>query len=294
MIAVFILDGGIIKHIQIVEGNKMNKTLLIAGISALFTFSALADTSALTREEMDKRNREILAQAGIDISNSTEISIVSANKYLNIKGIKQNANDAHMAEKMKEYLAMNDEQQKNGYVKENEPRAKELMDLKHVAPYHLKKYKGVLSSESTHIRASSDELKLAYTFVGVPAAEMELNIGVAPYGAYKSVKNGDDADGWDGAVQFFDKKGIGSCAFTEHNRKLAHSGVELIKEFVTYDVNNKPTVVLVKGTKETGFIYKLKWYDATFSRELECANSGYSPKLRIEVAELANRIDAYQ
>lgn len=63
---------------------------------------------------------------------------------------------------------------------------------------------------------------------------MDLNIGVAPYGAYKSLKNGNDGDGWDGSVQFFDKKGIGSCAFTEHNRKLAHSGVELIKELVTY------------------------------------------------------------
>ena len=56
---------------------------------------------------------------------------------------------------------------KNGYVKDSEPRAKELMDLKHVASYQKKKYKGVLSSESTHIRASSDELKLAYTFVSI-------------------------------------------------------------------------------------------------------------------------------
>lgn len=118
--------------------------------------------------------------------------------------------------------------------------------------------------------------------------------GIAPFGAYKEVKNGDEGDGWDGAVQFFEKNNIGSCAFTEHNRKLAKSGVELIKELVSYDVHGKPTVVLVKGTKKTGFIYKLKWYDAIFSRELECANSEFNPKLRKEVMELANRIDAYQ
>lgn len=273
----------------------MKKKILIAGISAIISFNVIADAPPiLTKEEINKRNRETLAKAGIDISDSTEISIVSANKFISNVGVKQNENDAHMAKKMKEYLAMNDEQQKNGYVKEGEPRAKELMELKHVAPYHQKKYKGVLSSESTHIRASGDELKLAYTFVGVPASEVDLNVGVAPYGAYKEIKNGDDGDGWDGAVQFFDKNGIGSCAFTEHNRKLAHSGVELIKELVTYDVHNKPTIVLVKGTKETGFVYKLKWYDATFSRELECANSEFSPKLRTEVIELANRIDSYQ
>lgn len=70
--------------------------------------------------------------------------------------------------------------------------------------------------------------------------------------------------------------------------------MELIKEVVTNDIHNKPTIILVKGTKESGFVYKLKWHDATFSRELECANSEFSPKLRMEIIELANRIDSYQ
>lgn len=273
----------------------MKKKLLIAGVSAIVSFSVIASSQhLLTKEEIDKRSREMLAKSGIELCEHNEINIVSANKYINNNGIKQNANDAHVAEKMKEYLAMNNEQQKNGYVKDNEPRAKELMDLKHVTPYHKKKYKGILSPESTHIRASVDELKLAYTFIGVPTEEMDINMGIAPYGAYKSTRNGDDGNGWDGAVQFFNKKGIGSCAFTEHNRKLAHSGVELIKELVTYDVNNRPTVILVKGNKKTGFIYKLKWYDTTFSRELECANPDFSQQLRDEVIALANRIESYQ
>ena len=217
----------------------------------------------------------------------------AAKKLIN-KGINQKANDVYIAKRIKEYLVMNDEQKKTGYVHDNEPRAKELMDLKYIAPYHQKKYKEIFSSESTHIRGSIDDLKLAYNFVGVPPEDMDLNLGVAPYGAYKSSKNGDDGDGWDGAVQFFDKKDIGSCAFTEHNRRLAHSGVELIKELITYDIHNKPTIVLVKGTKETGFVYKIKWYDNTFSRELECANSDFSQQLRLEVISLANRIESYQ
>jgi len=273
----------------------MKKKLLIAGISAIVSFNVMVNgQQALTKKEINKRSQEILAKSGIELPKYNEINIVSASKYINDEGIKQNENDAHMAAKMKEYLAMNDEQQRNGYVKDNEPRAKELRDLKYVAPYQQKKYKGILSPESTHIRSSSHELKLAYTFVGVPKEEMDLNIGVAPYGAYKSMKNGDDGDGWDGAVQFFNKKDIGSCAFTEHNRKLAHSGVELIKELVTYDVHNKPTIVLVKGNKKTGFVYKLKWYDTTFSRELECANKEFSQQLRTEVIALANRIESYQ
>ncbi|MCW8469910.1 hypothetical protein OQJ19_04465 [Fluoribacter gormanii] len=273
----------------------MKKTLLVAGVSALFSLNTLAnDQKPLTKEEINQRNKAILAKSGISIPEYNEINIVSASTYIDSKDIKQSANDAHMAKKIKEYLAMNEEQQKNGYVKDSDPRAKELMDLKRVTSYQIKKYKGVLSPESTHIRPYSNELKLAYTFVGAPKEEMTINIGVAPYGAYKSVKNGDDGDGWDGAVQFFEKDSIGSCAFTEHNRKLAHSGVELIKELVTYDVQNKPSIVLVKGSKETGFVYKIKWYDSTFTRELECANPEFSQQLRADVIALANRIESYQ
>ena len=43
------------------------------------------------------------------------------------------------------------------------------------------------------------ELKMAYTFIGVPQSDMSKCIGVAPYGAYHE-------DGWDGAIQFFDNE----------------------------------------------------------------------------------------
>jgi len=272
----------------------MNKKLIVVGVSALFSLSVMASNQqALTKEEINKKNKEILAKAGIEIPEYNEINIVPASKYINSKN-KQNANNVHLAKKMQEYLAMNDEQQKNGYVNYNEPRAKELLNLKNTASYQKKKYKGVLSSESTHIRDSSNDLILAYTFVGVPPEDMDMSIGVAPYGAYKMVKNGDGGDGWDGAVQFFDKNGIGSCAFSEHNRKLSGLGVELIKELVSYDIQNRPTVILVKGTKENGYVYKIKWYDPTFSRELECANMQFSPQIKENVIALASRIESYQ
>lgn len=122
---------------------------------------------------------------------------------------------------------------------------------------------------------------------------MDKHIGIAPYGAYKQVKNGDDGDGWDGAVQFFEKNGLGSCAFTEHNRKLAHSGIELIKELVTNEINDKPTILLIKGSESGGFVYKVKWYDSMFSRELECASKKYNAETRAAVIELAKRIDTF-
>lgn len=221
-----------------------------------------------------------------------EVRIVPAKSLL---ASSKNSEDAAFAAKtIQQYLSMLAEQKKQGYVREPEPRAKELLEFHHVAPYQFKKYEAEFNPESTHLRHTSNELKMAYVFVGVPDSEMDNNIGVAPYGAYKQATNGVDKDGWDGAVQFFDKRGIGSCAFTEHNIKIAHGGVELIKELVSYDVHNKPTVILVKGNEGTGFTYKISWYDTTFSRELECANKEYSPTIKEDVIALANKIDAVQ
>lgn len=271
------------------------RKLLPTALLILFVAHVMAESQAvLSREDIDRVNKELLAKAGLSVPDSTEIRIVSANQFLfkNNSRINQSNDDA--AKEIRDYLAMNREQKKNGFVRSNEPRAKELLEMEKTSLYHKKKYKHVFSFKSTHLRATSEELKLAYTFAGVPKEDMNVNIGVAPYGAYKEVKNGDEADGWDGAVQFFVKNGIGSCAFTEHNRKLARTGVELIKELVTYEVHDKPTVILVKGNEKSGFVYKIEWYDPVFSRELECASPKFSAHLRADVISLANRIESYQ
>lgn len=275
----------------------MNKKIFRTGVFALISsmsFLASASQAALTSEEINLNNQKLLAKAGIAALPFNEIDIVPSDKYINKQNISKNPNDMHMAKIVKDYLAMNEEQMRNGYVKTNDSRARELLDMKHTASYHQKKFVGNVSAESTHIRASINNLLMAYTFVGVPNKEISKNLGIAPYGAFKSSKNGDEADGWDGAVQFFENENIGVCAFTEHNRKLAKSGVELIKELVTYDVQDRPGIVLVKGNEQNGFVYKVKWYDSTFSRELECSNKKFSQNLRSAVIALANRIESYQ
>lgn len=136
--------------------------------------------------------------------------------------------------------------------------------------------------------------KMAYTFVGVPESAMTNNIGVAPYGAYKQTKYGDEGDGWDGAIHFFENKNIGTCEFREHNLKLAHSGLELIKELTSYQINNKPTVILVTGDNTTGYLYRVSWYDNLFSRDLYCASKKFSNDTTQKVIELANIIELAQ
>lgn len=80
----------------------MKKTLLVAGVSALFSLNTLAnDQKPLTKEEINQRNKAILAKSGISIPEYNEINIVSASTYIDSKDIKQSANDAHMAKKLK-------------------------------------------------------------------------------------------------------------------------------------------------------------------------------------------------
>lgn len=275
------------------------KTIIIAAVLgiifgiALFSCDVKASKQReLTKEEIVKLNKEILAKAGIEIPKYDEINIIPASTYLNKTN--KDDNDSHIANKIQEYLTMHDEQQNNGYVDDDEPRASELIDIKDSVAYYMKDFNYDYGPDNPYMRDLIDDIKLAYTFIGVPGDSIDESIGYAPYGSYKSIKNGDDGDGWDGVVQFFENKKIGICAFTEHNRRLAHVGVELIKELVSYEVQNNPTVLLVKGNKENGYLYKIKWYGLVFNRELECANIEFSPLIKEEVIELANHIELHQ
>lgn len=180
------------------------------------------------------------------------------------------------------------EQMKNqGYANEEISRPMELLNFKSHAATEYKNNEGNIRSSSTHIRHNIQDLKLGFIFKGVPAALMNNYIGVVPQGGFHK-------EGWSGAVQFFDYKTIGTCAYAIMNIKISHGGVQLAIEDVTYDFNNKATLIRTVGSKSSGFIYKVKWYDNENFHELECANMKYSADTNNAVIALANQIDAYQ
>ncbi|ASQ44985.1 hypothetical protein [Legionella clemsonensis] len=257
--------------------------ILVLGVYAGYAFSA----PPLSQEQIREQNKAYLKKMGIEMLDG-EVRIIDA------KTLKSQANDEFYATRIKQYLSMHKEQEKNGFVNAPSPRAKELLEFSKTADFQYEKYKNELSPSSTHIRHTIAELKMAYTFVGVPASVTDKTIGFAPYGAYKQTKYGDDGDGWDGAIQFFQKKDVGTCEFKEHNMKLAHGGVELIKELVSEDIAGKPTIVLVKGNEQTGFTYQINWYDNTYSRELTCAATSYQPSTKDKVISLAKLIESSQ
>ncbi len=174
---------------------------------------------------------------------------------------------------------------KFGYVNEEEIDAPTLFNIKAIASHQYKKNKGNFDVTSTHLRHRIDELKMAYTFIGVPKTDMDEFIGVSPYLSY--IKG----EGWVGAMQYFTNKELGNCFFAENNVKLSHGSVIVAEEDVRNDINDKTTTLEVYGTTKDGFVYIVEWYDSVFFRTLKCAYPKYSEDKVNGVIELAKRID---
>lgn len=182
------------------------------------------------------------------------------------------------------------EMQKNGYVSETSDRAYELLHIEE----KIKKYAEIESKMSrasdTYLRKSADELPLAYTYFGVPKEEAKNFFGIAPAGSYQEEKG--KQIGWTGASAFF-QTSFGICAYTENNMILQGSAVRLPEEFVTYDVNEKITVINIKGNESSGFLYHINWFDSVLNHNLECATKKYSETNKADTINLAKKIDTY-
>lgn len=176
-----------------------------------------------------------------------------------------------------------------GYIEENNSRPLELIHFREHAKLQLKQYAGVSSDTSTHLRTSIKDLKLGFKFNGLPKSMVTNYIGVVPQGGFHK-----EAGGWSGAVQFFEVKNIGTCAYAEMNVAVSHTAIEIALEDANYTINNKLTIYEIRGNKNSGFDYKVRWFDDIAFHELECANMNYSADTAQSVINLANSIDSYQ
>jgi hypothetical protein len=246
-----------------------------------------AQAQELSRDEIRALDKAYLKKLNLPIYDG-EVKISNA------KSILSTTSDKYYISQIHRFLKMHDEQVQNGYVHEQQTRAQELMQFKKSSTYQFEKFQNDFSMKGTFLRKNSNDLIMAYNFHGVPSSLIDENIGFAPYGAFKETKNGDEVNGWDGAIQFFTKKNVGTCEFKEHSLKISHGGVELIKELVSYEINNKPTVILVQGTSDSGYLYQVSWYDEDFSRQLNCASSIFSKTTKENVIELAKNIENSQ
>ena len=189
-------------------------------------------------------------------------------------------------DEMKIGLLEEQQMKTKGYIEEYSPRPMELIHFKEHAKLQFKQYANVSNDASTHLRASIKNLKLGFKFKGVPKTIASNSIGFIPQGGFHK-------EGWSGAVQFFESKNIGTCAYAEMSVAVSHTAIEIALEDAAYLINNKLTLFEVRGEKKSGFDYKVRWFDDIAFHELECANIKYSVDLTSSVIALANQIDAY-
>lgn len=176
-----------------------------------------------------------------------------------------------------------EEQKNKGYYSIETTRAKELMEMHKTVSFEYNASAKDSRPESSHLRQKIDEIKMAYTFEPVPRSEVTYLLGFAAVGGYDN--------GWNGVVEFFNKNGVGSCAYTENNIKLSHGTEKIDEDIVRYDINGKITTLDVHGTDNSGFLYTVHWVDDDYFHDLECASSKYSSETTHAVIALAKRVD---
>ncbi len=258
----------LIAAILLMDGNNMRNKKILLGLILfpVISFSAIDD---LKEERM-----KILSELGLPLPDSG-IKLVPRSSFgLNADEIKQGI---HEEEEMKT----------KGYIEAITSRPKELIYFKEHAKSEMQQYKNVSRETSTHIRASINDLKLGFKFKGIPPSLAVNTIGIVPQGGFHP-------EGWSGAVQFFEAKDIGTCAYAQMSVAVSHTAIEIALEDADYRINNKLTLIEVRGSKDSGFDYKIRWFDDVSFHELECANMNYSDDTTQKVIGLAEQIDSYQ
>lgn len=171
---------------------------------------------------------------------------------------------------------LNREQMKTkGYIEKNLAYPKKMLGMRSKVKFSASKDK-----EDTELRKNVNEIRLAFNY----APKTNNPIGFAPIMLWTN-------DGWTGIKEFFDAKDIGICSISTVNMKLTHQSVRIPAEIVKHDINNKVTTILIEGSNNTGFNYRIEWYDSIYSKELECANMTYDKEITNKMITLAKELD---
>lgn len=193
-------------------------------------------------------------------------------------------------QQMSEYNKFKEQREKEradvrnyGYIKQFLPQTQSLLNFKEISKNQFKSKP--LAATDEGLRHNISEVEMAYEFHGVPSSAVSTILGVAPSVTY--VKG----LGWAGAMQFFEKSGLGICSYRENNLKYSHGAAVIAEEDVTKDINGKVTVANVTGEPNSGFMYSIDWYDNNYFRELKCANQNFNNSIMTSTLALALAID---
>ena len=255
----------------------------VLGFSTTMFAANISADEQKENERLEKENMKMLAEMGLPLPGSG-IKIVPRTEL----GLSEN--------RLKQAVLDREEIATRGYISKYTLVPKQLLHMRVEAKKQLKLFKAAdHSPQYTGLSPSVKNLTLAFKFKGISertgfkattkADEITL-LGVAPQGGFH-----EDKGGWSGAGQFFIVKGVGTCSYSVMNVKTSNTAVVLAEEDVKYYVNKKPTINFVEGNPESGFMYKVEWYDDNNFHDLGCASMTYSPDTNVKVIDLAVKLD---
>jgi hypothetical protein len=251
----------------------MNKKLIVALLFPAVAFAGEnldADQLAKAAKEREEWTKQHFAKQGSPIPDGG-ITVIPENQMSEYNKFK--------AQRAKERADI----KKYGYINQFLPQTQSLLNFKEVTKNQFVAKSANPANEG--LRHNINDIEMAYDFKGVPNHLVTQMLGIAPSVTF--IKG----SGWAGAVQFFEKVGLGNCSYRENNLKFSHGAAIIAEEDATKDVNGKVTVTNVTGKNTDGFLYSVDWYDNSFFRELKCAKSDYTADTIVSMIELARQID---
>ena len=189
-------------------------------------------------------------------------------------------------------IALQDEYKKNGVVKRTSEDAVQLLSINkhHLMTHEKATYLDSSNLHDSHVKQKISQIKLAFNYHPISFLPESAIVGFAVADTW--VKEPDE--GWTGIVEIFTDPKLGVCDYKKSHTKLNHASVHLAKESVSYVVHKKPTIDLVEGDDQSGYSYKVDWFDADYYHTLTCALKIYEPNELKGVIALAKRIDTDQ
>lgn len=167
---------------------------------------------------------------------------------------------------------------KNGFYEIDNQEVKTIFKLANQKPMPV----GYSNYQDTHLKSTIKDVGLAFEYKSIPVNDKDI-IGYAAIGGYDN--------GWNGITQIFKDSDLGTCQYDLYNIKLSHGSEFIPEELASYDVNGKATLIDVRGSLKSGFVYNIHWADNTKVNDLYCANMIFEKSKTKKLIELAKKID---
>ena len=172
----------------------------------------------------------------------------------------------------------------SSYYKEDSDYARLLLSLK--TGYRVDREQDIDEDVNQELQENLGKLKLANPAV-IPRSLEKLNIiGATAMGLYIKDKNG-----WSGYKLFFTLDADTTCAYSFLDLSLSKDKVKLEHGTMRVTVNGKQAYKLAYGSKPSGYVYAVNWYDDDKVYALDCATKRFNKNMLAAIIAMADAID---